>query len=169
MTTMTSSEAKKTAADIMKRDVITVPGEATLQEAAALLMTHDISGAPVVDASGKMIGIVSESDLLSEAKRRSALPHIAPFGLFLVPVETLERVYHNGATLLVEEVMTKDVISTPPDMPLQKVGDLMIRSKINRLPVVDNEDNLLGIITREDLLRSLFHIAPDGTLEPLDD
>src|SRR4051812_33131822 len=108
----------KTAADIMTRDVKTVPADATLQEAAALLMTHNISGAPVVDANGKMVGIVSEADLLSEARRRSALPHIAPFGLFVVPVEALERIYHNGATLLVEEVMTRNVLTALTNLPL---------------------------------------------------
>jgi CBS domain-containing protein len=155
----------KTAADIMTRDVKTVPADATLQEAAALLMTHNISGAPVVDANGKMVGIVSEADLLSEARRRSALPHIAPFGLFVVPEDALKRIYHGGATLLVEEVMTRKVITVPTDLPLDKVGEIMTRSRVNRVPVVDAEDNLVGIITREDLLRALFHIGEGGQIE----
>jgi CBS domain-containing protein len=166
MSTTTGGTTVKTASDIMTTPVKTVPAEATLQEAAALLMTHNISGAPVVDESGKMVGIVSEADLLSEARRRSALPHIAPFGLFVVPEDALKRIYHGGATLLVEEVMSRKVIVSPPDLPIEKVGELMTRNRVNRLPVVDEEDHLLGIITREDLLRALFHINEDGTIEP---
>jgi CBS domain-containing protein len=147
--------ATKTAADVMTREVKTIPADATLQDAAALLTAHDISGAPVVDENGKMVGIVSESDMLSEAKRRAALPHVAPFGLFIVPMEALERIYQQGATLLVSEVMTKKVTTIPEDMPLSRAADLMVNEKINRVPVV-RDGKLVGILTRHDVLRGLF-------------
>jgi CBS domain-containing protein len=149
----------KTAADIMTRDVKTIPAEATLQEVATLLTTHDISGAPVVDDNGKVIGIISESDLISEAKKRSALPHIAAFGVFLVPEETLERVYHGGATLLAEEVMSRKIVSVSPDTKVQNIATIMVQEKVNRVPVMNEDNELLGIITRHDLLRGLYDLT----------
>jgi CBS domain-containing protein len=148
----------QTAADVMTREVKTIPSDATLQDVAALLTAHGISGAPVVDEEGNMIGIISESDLLSEAKRRAALPHVAPFGLFIVPTEALARIYHHGATLLASEVMTKNVTTVPEDMPISRVADLMVNEKINRVPVV-RDGKLVGILTRHDVLRGLF--APE--------
>jgi CBS domain-containing protein len=151
---------EKTVGEIMTREVTTIPAGATLQEVATLLTAKSISGAPVVDETGKMVGIISESDLLSEARRRSGLPHVAAFGVFILPEETLQRIYHNGATLLASEVMTRKVVAVSPDMPISKVGDLMVKSKVNRVPVVDENDNILGIVSREDVLRSLFHVEP---------
>ncbi|GAB4469826.1 MAG: CBS domain-containing protein [Armatimonadaceae bacterium] len=155
---------EKTVADVMKRDVITVPAEATLQEVATLLTAQKISGAPVVDENNNMVGIISESDLLSEARKHAGLPHAAAFGFFILPQETLERLYKNGSSLLAREVMTKKVTTITPDIRIDEVGDLMVRSKINRIPVVDEQDRLVGIITREDILRALYHVA-DNTAQ----
>jgi CBS domain-containing protein len=152
----TKKVGEKTVADVMTRDVMTVPAEATLREVATLLTTKNVSGAPVVDENGKMVGIISESDLLSEARKRSGLPQMAAFGVFILPQETLERIYQNGATLIASDVMTKKIITVPPEMPIAQVGDLMVKSKINRIPVVNDADELVGIITREDVLQSLF-------------
>lgn len=148
----------KTARDIMTRDVKTIPAEATLREAAELLSLYHISGAPVVDAAGNVVGILSESDLLSEARKRAALPSIAAFGLFRPVVDALQRIYHDGATLLVEEVMTRKVENIGPETSLHEIGDILARRRINRLPVVDDDGKLLGIITREDLLKAIFHL-----------
>jgi CBS domain-containing protein len=148
----------KTAADVMTREVKTIPADATLQDVAALLTAHGISGAPVVDERGNLVGIISESDLLSEAKRRAALPRVAPFGLFVVPEEALARIYHHGANLHASEVMSKNVTTVPEDMPVSRVGNLMMNEKINRVPVV-RDGELVGIITRHDVLRGLFDRA----------
>jgi len=149
-----------TAADVMVTDVKTIPKDATLREAAQMLHLHNIGGAPVIDpTTGHMVGILSESDLLNAAKKRAALPHIAAFGLFLAPEDTVRRIYEDGATLLVEEIMTRHVITVTPDTPLQEIGDLFVKKKINRVPVVEDID-VIGIITRHDLLRGLFHL-PD--------
>lgn len=156
---MSAKRAETTVREIMTREVTTIPAEATLQEVATLLTVRNISGAPVVDEAGKMIGIISESDLLSEARRRAGLPHVAAFGIFTLPEETLRRIYHNGATLLASEVMTKKIITVPPDMTLSEVGDLMVKSRINRVPVVDADGSLIGIVTREDVLKALFHVG----------
>ena len=128
-----------------------------------MLTIHNISGAPVVDETGKVLGIISESDLLNAAKKRAAMPHVAAFGVFLAPEETLDRVYKEGMTLLAEEVMSKRIISVPPDISLAEAGNLMLRHKINRVPVLDEATgDLLGIVTREDILRGMFHIGEEN-------
>lgn len=155
-----TAESEKTAANIMTQQVLTIPADATLQEVATLLTTHNISGAPVVDDSGRIIGIISESDLISEAKKRSALPHVAAFGVFMVPEDALARIYHGGATLLAEEVMSKRVLSVTPETPIHNVAILLMEEKVNRVPVIDQDGDLVGIITRHDLLRGLFNLPP---------
>jgi CBS domain-containing protein len=146
----------KTASEIMTRDVKTIPADATLRQAAELMALSGFSGAPVVDSAGKIIGIITESDLMNEAKKRAALPHAGAFGLFLAPEDSLRRIYHEGADLLVEEVMSKNVESVTGDTPLREIAEVMTRRRINRVPVVDFEEKLVGIITREDILRALF-------------
>ena len=153
----------KTAADVMTREVRTIPAEATLREAAEMLSIHHISGAPVVDNDGRMIGIITESDLMNSARKRAAMPHIAAFGVFLAPEETLQRIYHDGATLLAEEVMTPDPITAPPDVTLQELSQIMTKRRINRIPIVEDGGKLVGIVTREDILRGLFNLPdPDA-------
>ena len=155
-----STPQRQTAAEVMTEDVKAISADITLREAAQILYLHNIGGAPVTDPeTGKLVGIISESDLLNAAKKRAAMPHIAAFGLFLAPEESIQRIYEDGATLLVEEVMTRRVVSIAPDAPLSEVGDLLIKQKINRVPVVDTEGRLVGIITRHDLLRGLFHLS----------
>src|SRR4051794_16859106 len=80
-----ASMSGKKAADVMTRELKTIPADATVRDAAILLSAHKISGAPVVDADGKMVGIISESDLLSKARLRHALPPVAAFGLVSPP------------------------------------------------------------------------------------
>lgn len=148
----------KTASEIMTRSVVAIPAEATLREAAETLALRRISGAPVLDEAGIVVGIITESDLMNEAKKRSAIPHSAPFGLFIAPEAALQRIYHDGASLLVREIMTKDVLTVTGDTSLRIVADTMTKKRINRVPVVDSDRKLVGIITREDVLRALFDL-----------
>jgi CBS domain-containing protein len=145
-----------TAADILKTPVRTLPAETTLRDAAALLGAWQVSGAPVVDESGALVGIVSESDLLSEARKQAGLPRTAAFGVWLPVEDALRRIYHDGAHLLVREVMTRDVLTATADTPVDALGATMVKRRINRIPIVDAEGALLGIVTREDVLRAVF-------------
>jgi CBS domain-containing protein len=155
----TKTKDAPTAADVMTREVRTVPADATLRETAEMLNIHGIGGAPVVDAAGSVVGMISESDLINAAKKRAALPHVAAFGAFLAPEESVQRIYKDGMTLLAEEVMSRKVVGVPPDAPLSEVGDLMLRHKVNRVPVLGEDGALLGIVTRTDVLRGLFGLG----------
>jgi len=139
----------------MTCDVKTVPAGATLREVAEILISHNISGAPVVDDEGRLVGIISESDLLDERKRQSAIPRMALFGLFIVPEKLLKEAYQEGQTLHVRDVMSRNVLTATEDTPLEHLADLMVRRRINRIPIV-REGDLIGIVTREDVLRGLW-------------
>jgi CBS domain-containing protein len=149
-----------TAQDIMTKSVITILETDTLREAATLLTEKHISGAPVVDETGALVGVLSESDLLSESRRRAALPRVAAFGIFLPSEESLERIYDGGANLLVRDVMTRDVFTAPESISLHELGETMLRRKINRVPIVDDSGALQGIVTREDILKAIYHLKP---------
>jgi len=146
----------KTASEIMHTEVRTLAPETTLREAAELLGIWQVSGAPVVDSNGKLVGVVSESDMLSEARKRAALPRTAAFGVFLPVEDALKRIYHDGATLLVGEVMSTNVVTATPATSVEELGRTLVQRRINRIPVVDDNGQLAGIVTREDVLKALF-------------
>ena len=142
----------------MTRPVVTILENATLREAAALLSEKQISGAPVVDAQGNLVGILSESDLLNEGRKRAALPRTAAFGVFVASEEVLQRLYHAGADLCVRSVMSTNLQTATEDTTVIEATRTMVSKKINRLPVVDSEGTLVGIVTREDLLKAVFSL-----------
>ncbi len=146
----------KTASEIMQADVRTLSPETTLREAAELLGLWNVSGAPVVDEQGALMGVVSESDLLSEARKRAAIPRTAAFGVFLPVEDALRRIYHEGATLQVAGVMSTNLTTATPDTTLDDLGRMLVQRRINRIPVVDDAGKLVGIVTREDVLKALF-------------
>jgi len=154
--TWTKANSMKTASEIMQAEVRTLSPDSTLREAAELLGLWNVSGAPVVDEYGALVGVVSESDLLSEARKRAAIPRTAAFGVFLPVEDALWRIYHEGATLLVGEVMSTKLAMASPDTPLDELGRMLVNRRINRIPVVDDSEKLVGIVTREDVLKALF-------------
>jgi CBS domain-containing protein len=150
----------KTAGEVMTREVKTLAPEMTLREAAELLAHHSISGAPVVDGEGHVVGMLSESDLISEAKKKAALPRVAAFGLFLAPIESLEHIYHEGELLLVSEIMRKPVRTALESESMATLGDIMLKNKVNRIPIVSPEGVLVGLVSRADVMRAIFHLEP---------
>lgn len=144
-----------TAQEIMTREVITVPPAATLREAAQLMAEKRISGMPVVDDAGHLVGILTEADILDPDKRHTAIPRTGAFGIFLIPEEQLRRAYDDGLALTVDKLMTRKVITVTPNTPISELMRLMVVRRINRLPVMDG-DRLIGIVTREDVLRGML-------------
>ncbi|MGC8835221.1 MAG: CBS domain-containing protein [Armatimonadota bacterium] len=143
-----------TARDVMTRDVVTIPETASLRDAVHVLVNHEISGAPVVDESGNVVGMLSEADILDERKREAALPRVALFGVSIIPDDSLRRAYEEGMSLQVKDVMTKKVISVEEDTSVKEIARLMVRHRINRVPVIKDR-RLVGIVARDDILRAL--------------
>jgi CBS domain-containing protein len=148
------------AKDVMTREVKTVTPQATLREAAELLATQGISGAPVVDETGRVVGVISESDILDSKKRYKALPRMALWGLRPIPEDFLREAYQEGLSLQVESLMSRNVITAEEETPLEELAHLMVSHRINRVPIL-REGKLVGIVTREDALRGLLASSSD--------
>jgi CBS domain-containing protein len=147
------------ARDVMVFPVVTVEPSASVKEVAKLLLDHRISAAPVVDDQGKIVGVVSEGDLLhrSEAgtERRRTW-----WLLGLTAEETLAAEYVKARARKVADVMTQKVITAKPDTPLHELAALMEEHSIKRVPIVDH-GKLVGIVSRANLLQALASARPE--------
>lgn len=151
------------ARDIMQRDVQSVGPDATVQQVAETLSDAAFSGLPVVDGDGKLVGIVTEADLLVRAKRLN-LPSLFPFigGVtYLESPRRFEEELRKATGTLVGDVMTRDVVTVSEDTPLHQLATIMVEKKINRLPVV-TDGRLVGIVTRDDLIRAVHLRGREG-------
>ena len=145
---------------VMTRNVITVDADASIRDAANLMLKQHISGLPVVDGVGRLIGIVSEGDFVRRSEIGTQRPHIGWLDFLMSGDKgALDFVHEHGRK--VGEIMTRDEIhSATEDMLLEELVRLMERHDIKRLPVMRG-DMLVGIVTRSDLLRAVASLARD--------
>jgi CBS domain-containing protein len=153
--------------DIMTRNVISVRGDEAVLEAAGLMLQNRISGLPVVDAAGKLIGIVTEGDFLrrDEIGTQRRRPKWLEF---LVGPGRLASEYVQAHGRKVDEIMTPDSCSVTEDESLESVVDLMEHRRIKRLPVVRDE-RLVGIVSRANLVHALVSLSRDAQAPAGDD
>ena len=144
------------AMDIMTTDVITVDPDMTVQVLAKLLAERGISGAPVVDASGRLVGIVSEGDLLHRAEIGTARRHRERRRSWWLDdfASDLARDYIRSHGRTVKDIMTRDVVTVTEDIDLGEVAALLEAKRIKRVPVT-RDGKVIGIITRANLVRAL--------------
>ncbi len=146
--------AELLAKDIMTKKVITISKDATLAELAKLLIKNKISGVPIVDKREELVGIVTEADLIV---KESNLPFPLSFSFaFLESYESYTKSTKEYLETRVEEVMSTNVKTAREDMPISKVVNIMINNNINRLPILNNDGKLTGIITRADIIKSII-------------
>src|SRR6476469_5270735 len=134
------------ARDVMTQPVVTVLTSTTLAEAAQLLSSHGFTALPVVDDDGRLVGIVTEADLIKDRmapdpRRQYWRPRRSP-----------------SAAAAVEKVMTTPVESLTPGADAADAVQIMLREHIRCLPIVDGQQ-LVGIVTRRDLMRSAFALG----------
>lgn len=152
------------ACEIMTPKVVTVSPDTTVLQVVQLLLTRGISGAPVVDEDGALVGVVSEGDLLRRAeigtqKKRTTWRE------FFTGTATLAEEYVRAHGMTAADVMTRDVISVGRDSPISEIADLMETHRIKRVPVV-HDGKLVGIISRANLLRAFASQQTDQTSAP---
>lgn len=136
--------------DVMTTDVATVTPSTPLKDVAQILVERDISGVPVVDADGSVLGVVSEADLL--AKERAEPPtRGGPLAWLVDPIEIIER--RKLGARVAGEVMTSPAVTIPPYRNLATAAGVMLDNRVNRLPVI-RDGKLVGIVTRADLVRA---------------
>jgi CBS-domain-containing membrane protein len=146
-----------TAKDIMAHEVITVTPATKIVEAAKLLLQHRINGLPVVDDSGRVVGVVCQSDLVAQQKR---LPLPSVFNLLdgLIPLMSLRDYEHEVqkiAAVTVGQAMTPNPVTVSPATGLEEIASLMADKKLHTLPVVE-AGKLVGVVGKEDVLRTLM-------------
>jgi CBS domain-containing protein len=144
------------AMDVMTTDVITVDPDTTVQALAALLAERGISGAPVVDSSGRLVGIVSEGDLLHRAEIGTARRHRERRRSWWLDhfASDLAREYIKSHGRTVKDIMTRDVVTVTEDTELGDVAALLEAKRIKRVPVT-RDGKVIGIISRANLVRAL--------------
>ncbi len=152
-----------TIRDVMSKDPITLKPTATLREAAITLADESVGGCPVVDDDGRIIGMLSEVDILDALKTqhkelRMLMPPEITFGISFVEIikerEALAA-FKEVESRLVKDIMTKEVHAVGPNDSVERAIRLMVQHKIHRIPVVQG-DRLVGILTRGDVLRGFF-------------
>ena len=149
------------ARDVMTRNLVTVRPDMPVAALAALLSERGISGVPVTDAAGKLLGLVTESDLMRRlAAARDGKPGLLA-RLFGEPGDAAAR-YARAHGHRVEDVMTRDVATITPGTPVESAAAMMERRNIRRLPVVE-EGVLLGVVSRADMLKALLAESPADT------
>lgn len=146
--------------DLMTKNVISVHPQMSIDRVAAVLFDNNLTGAPVLDDQGKIVGIVTEYDFFSPDLKVHIPTYINLLKLlrvkkndqdskdFLAGVEELGRTK-------VENIMTRDVVTVKANTDVAALIDLIINQRINPVPVVDEQNNLVGIVSRADLVKLL--------------
>jgi CBS domain-containing protein len=147
----------KTVADIMTRDPIVVQPETPLKEAIQILAERRIGGLPVVNKAGKLVGVISETDLMWQETGATPPAYIMFLDsvIYLENPGRYEQELHKALGQTVGEVMTADPIAIALNKPLREAAQLMHEKSINRLLVLDDAGQLIGILTRGDIVRAM--------------
>lgn len=144
------------AKDIMTRKLITLTPETSVITAAKVLAEHKIGGAPVVNAEGQVVGVVSESDLIIQDVRLH-FPHfinLLDSYIFLGSLKNFEALLKKAVAAQVKDLMSTNIVYVDPEASIEDVATLLTEKKISRVLVM-SENRLLGIITKGDIVRSL--------------
>lgn len=144
----------------MTKEVITVSPEASINDLAKLLDNRRIGGVPVVDADGRLVGIITQSDLIERARNLELPPAINILDLHIylqIPSHLFRRVEKMLGTT-VQEVMTPKPVTVSPETPVPAIAALMERKKVHTIPVMAGGE-LVGVIGKIDLVRAMAREA----------
>lgn len=147
----------KTVEEVMSRDPIVVRAETPLKEAIQILAERRISGLPVVDGSDQLVGIISETDLMWQQTGVTPPAYIMFLDsvIYLQNPADYERDLHKALGQTVGEVMSKNPITITPEKTLKEAAKIMHDRSIQRLPVLDGAGQVIGILTRGDIVRAM--------------
>jgi len=151
-------EGERLVKDIMVKEVITIQKDASVEELSELLIKNKISGVPVIDSDGKLVGIATEGDLII---KDSDLHFPRYFKLLdsIIYLESLNKFKKSLKKFLgtkVEDVMTSKIKTVKEDSTVGDAANMMIKYNINRVPVLNSKDELAGIVTRADIVGSMI-------------
>ena len=145
--------------EIMTTDVVTVQPDTSVNQIATLMHERQITGIPVVDDARRVVGIVTELDMIVRNTRLELPAFIQILDLARIPLEMpghyRNRLRHMLGTSA-GDLMTEDVVTISPDAEIEDLADLMVKRRVNPVPVVENRV-LVGIVSRADLIRMMAH------------
>lgn len=150
------------ARELMSTPVVTIHPEASLKDLAELMVGHRVSGVPVVDRGGMLIGVVSESDVMEKIDGAAGADAEGGLPRLLTALSKALDGSSKPTARAVADLMTTRVVTAGPDATVQELVHLMIAYDINRVPVVET-GRLVGIVTRADILRTV--VRPDAAIE----
>lgn len=158
------------ARDVMVSPVITVGENETVAGVAKLLLAKHISAVPVVDHDGKVVGIVTEADLIHRVEAGTEHPR-SWWLTFLCGERTIAENYIKSHATGVKDIMTRDVVTAFPDTLLHDIAGMLEDSHIKRVPIVSENGDLVGIVTRANIIQAIASAqprlevsAPDATI-----
>jgi CBS domain-containing protein len=143
--------------DIMTKELITVSPDTEIVQATKLLLENRINGIPVTDETGKLVGILCQSDLIAQQKKLP-IPSFFTFldGLItLTSMKQIEKQVQKIAAITVAQAMTPNPVTVQPETDIEKVAALMVDRNFHTIPVVD-KGKLVGIVGKEDILKTLI-------------
>jgi CBS domain-containing protein len=141
------------ARDVMTAELVTVQPSTPVLEAARLMSQHDVSALPVLDERARMVGMLSEADLLHRHEIGTAVSRPRWLEAF-TPATQLAKEFEQAHARTVGELMSTEIVSAPPSLPLGEVAALLERHRIKRLPIVEG-DRLVGIVSRANIIQAL--------------
>ena len=145
------------AKDIMTSPVTTLTPGQEIMDAARILLERHINGAPVLDEDGMIVGVLTRDDLITQQKE-IPLPSYFVVLDALIPIKSLgqvEREAEKIAATTVEHAMTADPVIVSPDTPIGEIAELMVDKKVHTIPVQDESGELVGVIGKEDVLKTM--------------
>lgn len=148
---------RRAVRDVMTREVVTARVDTSFKDVARLLEEHKISAVPVLDEADRLVGIVSEADLLLKEEYSAAPPHRS-----LLQPKRIRLVKTKAEGAVAGEVMTTPPVTIGPDASLVEAARLIAHRKVKRLPVVDADGAMVGILSRADLVK--VFLRPDGDI-----
>lgn len=149
----------KKAKDIMTTDVIVANKNDNIANVANLLIKEKIGGLPVVDEENKVVGIISETDIMKKESHVDSprMLNLLQGIIFLDDMKKFEDEMRAIAAYKVEDLMSRDIITVNENDTFDYVANVMINKSINRVPVVDEENFLKGIICRYDIIKAMYN------------
>jgi CBS domain-containing protein len=147
------------ARDVMVSPVITVGEDATVREVARLLIAKRISAVPVVNSAGKLVGIVTEADLMHRAEAGTERPY-SWWVHFLSGDRPIAEEYVKSHAVKVKDIMIRDVKTAAPETPLYEIAELLEENHIKRVPIVSKGGDLVGIVSRANIIQAVASARP---------
>ncbi len=151
---MTVGIYKKTARDIMTRDLVTVRNNETIHDALLLMAENRVAALPVIDKVGACVGIITQSDIVALARDvevEDENPGPTDFGPFFLANDRLESITHER----IDDVMSDRIVQALPDDLVTTIADKMLQKEIHHVPICEENGALIGMISTMDILSAL--------------